>query len=142
MAKPTKAVLKVLDELANLPPAPPAQDPLGPPLSALGPLTPLPPSTPTYVLGKRYNPKSERNTDTWNTIVLALADGPKTLSEIGSLVPGHKDFVGYMVRGHHIIPAPKHPLDPPLLAVTPVRITTAEIVKQFEELGVTGTGSK
>lgn len=124
--KASKQILKTLDELANLPPPPPVPplDLLGPPTRPLEQREPMPPSPtkapPLYVLGKRYNPKSERNSDTWNTITEALQESPKTLAEIGSLIPAHKDFIGYMVRGHHIIPAPKHPLDPPLLAaVTP-----------------------
>lgn len=57
-----------------------------------------------YVLAKKYNPKTERNTDTWNKIVAALGDGPKTLGELTKAVETHKDFVGYMVRGGHIAP--------------------------------------
>jgi hypothetical protein len=60
-----------------------------------------------YVLAKKYNPKTERNTDTWNKITTALADGPKTLAELTKAVEAHKDFVGYMVRGGHIAPQAK-----------------------------------
>lgn len=63
-----------------------------------------------YVLGKRYAPKTERNQDTWARITAALKSGPKSLSELAKAVPDHKDFVGYMVRGAHLIPQPIHEL--------------------------------
>lgn len=60
------------------------------------------PGIPKYVLAKRYSPKTDRNTATWNKIVAALAEGPKTLNELTEVVKDHKDFVGYMVRNGHL----------------------------------------
>ncbi len=57
-----------------------------------------------YVLGKRYSPKTDRNSETWGKITTALASGPKTMKELAEAVKGHNDFLGYMTRGGHIIP--------------------------------------
>lgn len=66
---------------------------------------PAPKPAARYVLAKKYSPKTERNQETWDKIMAALADGPKTLQELTAAVETHKDFVGYMVRGGHIAPA-------------------------------------
>jgi len=58
---------------------------------------------PHYVMGKKYVPKTDRNIATYAKIAKALADGPKTLAELTKAVEDHKDFVGYMVRGGHIV---------------------------------------
>lgn len=57
-----------------------------------------------YALGKRYSPKTDRNSETWGKICRALADGPKTMKELAEAVKGHGDFLGYMTRGGHIVP--------------------------------------
>lgn len=56
-----------------------------------------------YVLGKKYVPKTERNSETWGKICAAVKDGPKTLKELAEVCEGHKDFVGYMTRGGHLV---------------------------------------
>lgn len=61
------------------------------------------PNTPVYGVGKRYSPKTDRNAATWTKILMALATGPKTLAELTKAVEDHKDFVGYMVRGGHLV---------------------------------------
>lgn len=61
-----------------------------------------PPAPVRYKLAKRYAPKTDRNTKTWNTLVAALNESPKTLGELTELVKDHKDFVGYMLRNGHI----------------------------------------
>lgn len=58
---------------------------------------------PTYVLGKRYAPKSDRNMDTWTKLTNALKEGPRTMAELREIAKDHTDFLGYMVRGHHLI---------------------------------------
>lgn len=57
-----------------------------------------------YAVGKKYVPKTDRNTGTWNKITKALAEGPKTMKELAEVVKDHKDFLGYMTRGGHIVP--------------------------------------
>jgi hypothetical protein len=57
-----------------------------------------------FTLGKKYVPKTERNTETWDKITKVLADGPKTLAQIAEAIKGHGDFLGYMRRGGHVIP--------------------------------------
>jgi len=57
-----------------------------------------------YTLGKKYNPKTDRNSETWGKICKALAEGPKTMKELTEVVKGHGDFLGYMTRGGHIVP--------------------------------------
>lgn len=57
-----------------------------------------------YELGKRYAPKTERNSETWGKITKALADGPKSLKDLAEAIKGHNDFLGYMTRGGHIVP--------------------------------------
>lgn len=62
-----------------------------------------------FALGpKKYAPKATKNEETWGRICNALKDGPKTLKELQAACKGedfsHVDFVGYMVRGHHISP--------------------------------------
>lgn len=57
-----------------------------------------------YALGKRYAPKTDRNSTTWGKLTKALAEGPKTMPQLAELVKDHKDFLGYMTRGGHIIP--------------------------------------
>lgn len=66
-----------------------------------------PTKVPVYVLAKKYVPKTDRNIETWNKILAALKDGPKTLAQLTKAVETHKDFVGYMVRGGHIAPQAK-----------------------------------
>lgn len=74
------------------------------------PAAPAPPpapkkdSTAAYTLGKKYVPKTDRNTETWGKITKALGEGPKTLKELSEVVKGHGDFIGYMTRGGHIVP--------------------------------------
>lgn len=58
-----------------------------------------------YALGKKYSPKTDRNAETWGKICKALVDGPKTMKELTEAVKGHGDFLGYMTRGGHIVPA-------------------------------------
>ncbi len=58
-----------------------------------------------YALGKRYAPKTDRNAETWGKLTKALTEGPKTMKELAELVKGHTDFLGYMTRGGHIVPA-------------------------------------
>lgn len=76
------------------------------PVAAPDPAPPAPvkpaPGIPKYALAKPYSPKTDRNTATWNKIVAALAEGPKTLAELTETVKDHKDFVGYMVRNGHL----------------------------------------
>lgn len=103
----TPQVAEVLNTLASLP----EPDPV--PEVEVRNSTP-PPTSPgqlLFTLGKPYNPKSERNIDTWMKIKQALDDGPKTLAQITQLVLDHKDFVGYMVRGSHIIVRANHPVE-------------------------------
>lgn len=57
-----------------------------------------------YTIGKKYNPKTDRNSETWGKITKALAEGPKTMKELTEVVKGHNDFLGYMTRNGHIIP--------------------------------------
>jgi hypothetical protein len=57
-----------------------------------------------YALGKKYAPKTDRNSETWGKITKALGEGPKTLKELSEAVKGHGDFIGYMTRGGHIVP--------------------------------------
>lgn len=73
--------------------------------------TPAPAPTPAktdaatlYALGKKYAPKTDRNSGTWAILTKALSEGPKTMNELAELVKGHKDFLGYMTRGGHIVP--------------------------------------
>lgn len=68
--------------------------------------TPAPaaPKTDLYALGKKYSPKTDRNSETWGKLTKALSEGPKTMKELSELVKGHGDFLGYMTRGGHIIP--------------------------------------
>jgi hypothetical protein len=75
-----------------------------PPEQPVPPAPAAPQGIPAYVLAKRYVPKTERNTKTWNAIVQALTEGPKTLGQLTEIVKDHKDFVGYMVRNGHIAP--------------------------------------
>lgn len=63
-----------------------------------------PKDEPLLTLGKRYAPKSERNTETWGKITTALKEGPKTLAQLAEVVKPHNDFIGYMKRGGHIVP--------------------------------------
>lgn len=65
---------------------------------------PAPAAEPLLTLGKRYAPKSERNTETWGKITTALKEGPKTLAQLAEVVKPHNDFIGYMKRGGHIVP--------------------------------------
>lgn len=57
-----------------------------------------------FALGKKYAPKTDRNSETWGKITKALSEGPKTLKELSEVVKGHGDFIGYMTRGGHIVP--------------------------------------
>lgn len=57
-----------------------------------------------FALGKRYAPKTDRNSATWGKITKALSERPHTMKELTELVKDHKDFLGYMTRGGHIIP--------------------------------------
>lgn len=81
-----------------------------PPLVAEPPAAPAPPPAPkkddagAYMLGKKYAPKTDRNSETWAKITKALSEGPKTLKELSEVVKGHGDFIGYMTRGGHIVP--------------------------------------
>jgi hypothetical protein len=63
-----------------------------------------PKETGLYRLGKKYAPKTDRNSATWGKIVAVLANGPKTLKEITEEIKDHKDFLGYMTRGGHVVP--------------------------------------
>jgi hypothetical protein len=60
-----------------------------------------------YTFGKRYSPKTDRNMATWNALVKALTEGPKTMQQLTEVVKEakHGDFLGYMTRGGHIVPA-------------------------------------
>lgn len=75
------------------------------------PAAPAPPPAPKakddsglFALGKKYAPKTDRNSETWGKITKALGEGPKTLKELSEVVKGHADFIGYMTRGGHIVP--------------------------------------
>lgn len=89
-----------------------AKDEVGPlpPLMTETPAAPAPPPAPkkddagAYMLGKKYAPKTDRNSETWAKITKALSEGPKTLKELSEVVKGHGDFIGYMTRGGHIVP--------------------------------------
>lgn len=93
--------LKGADEQGPPPPAP---------LVSETPAAPAPPPAPkkddagAYMLGKKYAPKTDRNSETWAKITKALSEGPKTLKELSEVVKGHGDFIGYMTRGGHIVP--------------------------------------
>lgn len=69
---------------------------------------PTPPTTKgepsLFALGKKYAPKTDRNSETWGKLTKALNEGPKTMKELAELVKGHGDFLGYMTRGGHIVP--------------------------------------
>lgn len=66
---------------------------------------PAPPKEePRYMLGKKYAPKTDRNSETWGKITKALNEGPKTMKELAEAVKGHGDFLGYMTRGGHVVP--------------------------------------
>lgn len=58
-----------------------------------------------YVLGKKYVPKTPRNSKSWDAICAAVAKGPCTLTELAKVCEGHGDFVSYMQRGGHLRPA-------------------------------------
>lgn len=66
------------------------------------PVAPKP--TGLYALGKKYAPKTDRNSETWGKLTKALVDGPKSMKELNEVVKGHGDFLGYMTRGGHIVP--------------------------------------
>lgn len=68
--------------------------------------TPAAKENPLYSLGKRYSAKTDRNSATWSLLTKALAEGPKTMAQLTEVVKeaGHKDFLGYMTRGGHIVP--------------------------------------
>jgi len=65
---------------------------------------PAPKAPDLYCLGKKYSPKTDRNSETWGKITKALADGPKSMKELAEAIKGHGDFMGYMTRGGHIVP--------------------------------------
>lgn len=66
-----------------------------------------PKEEPRYALGKKYSPKTDRNSETWGKITKALNESPKTMKELSEVVKGHGDFLGYMTRGGHVVPYTK-----------------------------------
>lgn len=81
------------------------EDSTGAPEAKPAAAAPAPAKDPVlYALGKKYAPKTDRNSGTWAILTKALSEGPKTMPQLAELVKGHKDFLGYMTRGGHIIP--------------------------------------
>lgn len=98
--------VEIVNDAAAAPAAKPETPPVETAPAAASP-TPKPPKGTNdglYALGKRYSPKTDRNSETWGKICKALAEGPKTMKELTEVVKGHGDFLGYMTRGGHIIP--------------------------------------
>lgn len=59
---------------------------------------------PKYAMGKKYGAGTDRNKATYAKIAKHIADnGPATLAELKKLCEDHKDFVGYMQRGGHLV---------------------------------------
>lgn len=84
--------------------APVAEEPAAPAAPVAEAPAPKKTEAVTYALGKKYVPKTDRNSETWAKLTAALKEGPKTMKQLAEVAENHKDFIGYMTRGGHIIP--------------------------------------